>query len=68
MEKLIVVLHLNVGGLSRVQAQTLVNEQDEYLKIKFQGENVIYFVIPTEGETRMVCLNPKTICCGYKEN
>ena len=68
MEKLIVVLYVNVGGQSRQQSVGYIKDLTEHLTDKFKGEDVIHFVLLTEGETRMECLNHKTICCGCKKD
>lgn len=66
MDKLIIVHYIDVRGIH----YTEVPEHMEYLKNNVipKDDNILYYFIPINGETRIECINPKVITGEeYKE-
>ena len=65
MEKLILVLYLNMNGVPN-------NEVDDYCKQvieKIKNDDIIHYVIPVRNqETKVECINPKLVSeKGYEQ-
>ena len=59
MDKIILVHYIGVGNLSTKEVEQHLHKITTELLPKDDG--VINYVIPTRGETRIECLNPKLV-------
>ena len=59
MDKIILVHYLTQKNLRREQYTQLYNEYNE--KVIIRDKDILNFILPTEDEFRIECINPKLI-------
>lgn len=58
MNKIIIVNYISVGDMD---PDDVMDRMNEIAEIVDQEEGIINYVIPTRGETRIECINPKIV-------
>lgn len=56
MEKIILIHYLNVGSMSMADCAVY---KENYLKSLPKSEDVINYIVPIRGETKVECVNPR---------
>jgi len=60
MEKLILVIYLDVAEMAPAIAREIMNNWDAIIKRRIENEDIISFVVPAK-ETKVECLNPRLV-------
>lgn len=59
MEKIILIIYINVDGLSRARGEQVMSEM---VNAFGNTETILHYIIPVlQGETRIECVNPKLV-------